>query len=178
MKMLMTVAALLLFMLPVQAQHHPAHAPRPGHNVRLPKHVHHHDPIAHTSRTPIRDYHRHHGEQFKPGLWRYRGPNHHHWTYSYWDKHYGTNLYWDPGVRNYFYWCKPHNCYYPITYVPLGTYYFEEQTEEPPPVQDYRPEPYRPITPVAPPVAVPGPPTTCPCGGGCKCPPGCCCHRR
>jgi hypothetical protein len=175
MKMFMTVAALLLFVLPAWTQHHPvqhtrtadhhahhpAYAPRPGHNVHLPNHVHRSKPIGHTRHDPIPNYHRRHGHEFTPGLWRYRGHNHHHWTYRYWDAHYGANLYWDPGVKCYYYWCAPHNCYYPISYVPLGTYYFEEKPA---------PEPAVPATPE--------PPTTCPCGAGCRCPPGCCCHRR
>lgn len=72
-------------------------------------------------------YHHKHGHKFPHwhqmrGHFFYAGHHHHHWTYWTFSPHYGVHFYWDPWVQSYFYWCAPDNCYYPVSYVPYGTY--------------------------------------------------------
>jgi len=54
--------------------------------------------------------------------WSYPGSNHRHWSRCLWNVSLGCYTYYCPNTLGYYYWCAPHNCYYPTTYCPTGSY--------------------------------------------------------
>ena len=69
------------------------------------------------------NYDLHYGVKFDHGFY-YRGFYHNHWSMVYFHAVYGVRVYFDPYTLVEYYWCKPDNCFYPVTYVPYGTYIF------------------------------------------------------
>jgi hypothetical protein len=61
------------------------------------------------------------GTKFEHGYF-YSGKYHDHWSHYCWYPSYGCYLYYDPCVYSWYYWCAPAYCYYPVSYVPYGTY--------------------------------------------------------
>ena len=72
---------------------------------------------------PTKNYHQLYGTQFKYGTY-YPGIQHNHWSQVYFSPFYGCNVFVCPYTMVKYYWCPPANCYYPISYVPFGTYVF------------------------------------------------------
>jgi len=107
----------------VNAQHHTRPGNPPNWNNQHNYRPHHVRPVTTGKRVVINNYHLTHGVKFKFGFY-YQGYGHNHWSYHYWDTRYGAYLYFDSYVNQYFYWCAPHFRFYPITYVPLGTFAF------------------------------------------------------
>jgi len=71
----------------------------------------------------VKNYHLIYGTQFKYGIY-YPGSYHNHWSQVYFSPFYGCNVFVCPYTMVKYYWCPPANCYYPISYVPFGTYVF------------------------------------------------------
>jgi hypothetical protein len=112
----------------------PRQAPAPNHAlptrpIRRPDGVR---PVvpAKLPRFAGNNYHQQFGHKFKHGYW-YDGHKHNHWSRTYWDNRYGAYLYYDPFALAWYYWCAPQNAFYPVSYVPMGTYSFPNATLPP-----------------------------------------------
>ena len=95
-------------------------APQPNHGTTYGKPVtfpYAKQPYA------TKNYHLTHGTQFKYGYF-YKGIHHKHWVRVYYNPFYRCNVYVDPYTMVEYYWCPPANCYYPMNYVPYGTFQF------------------------------------------------------
>ena len=77
-----------------------------------------------------KNYHVLHGTPFNYGYF-YKGIHHKHWSSVYYNPLYRCYVYACPYTMAEYYWCPPANCFYPMTYVPYGTYQFGPATLPP-----------------------------------------------
>ena len=76
----------------------------------------HHDSDFRRDRDRDRDdFLSRHGERFSDG-YRFRGRDHHHWSFRRWFDDYGCYCYYCPYSSCYYFWCGEDDCYYPISY--------------------------------------------------------------
>jgi hypothetical protein len=71
----------------------------------------------------IKNYHLLYGTPFKYGVF-YNGIHDKHWVRVYYNPFYRCYVYVEPYTMVEYYWCPPANSYYPMTYMPYGTYQF------------------------------------------------------
>ena len=71
----------------------------------------------------VKNYHLLYGTPFKYGFF-YKGNQHKHWVRVSYNPYYHCYVYVCPYTMADYYWCPPANCYYPMTYMPYGTYQF------------------------------------------------------
>lgn len=69
------------------------------------------------------NYHLTHARKYDFG-YCYIGNQHQHWASTSFYQPLGCNVYFDSCTDAWYYWCTPHNCYYPVSYCPFGTYTF------------------------------------------------------
>ncbi len=102
------------------------HRPTIGIHHNHHQNIHRHVVIAAPRFHPVprfHNYHLTHARKFDFG-YCYFGNTHAHWASTVWSAELGCTVYYCPSTLCWYYWCAPHNCFYPVTHCPLGTYAF------------------------------------------------------